>query len=216
MVTAGTLPEAVRGNWYYFESPPEDDVDPDGSYQVVSFDVDGSYARDDIDGSNARCVNDGDYTFDGNFLIIRSGRTKTYRVKRSNHWRWTLEDKSCRYTLLRGPAMGDGFNELPAAVCRDIRLVPLRARIEADFDGDGAIYRVVYAGQEDEQQLLGAISCHPIDDRSMWIGVAPCVRGLGDDIWRNIVDKSFVDAYLNNPQQCSELSVQLFGGSIGS
>lgn len=191
MTDATTLPEAVRGSWYRVD-PSSDPTAGDGpEHQVVCFGADGSFRRFEPGSGSRKCVKNGDYTFDGNFLIVRGRRSQTYRVRRPTFWRWELEGKKNQFHLYRGFVDGDELKPVDDDVVRQVRLLPLRVRVEAAFDDD-AIRHLVYRPEEGPGRMLANISVQQFDDRPSWIGIAPLVTGVDADGWEEIVRQSYL------------------------
>ena len=202
------LPEAVRGCWYYLPRPVDVPAVRDGDeLQTISFDVDGSFRRYMIKGSRRKICERGDYTFDGNFLILRGRRTHTYRVQRPTYWHWKLDGKKKNFALLRGLKNGDPSQQLSDKDCRDIRLLPLRARIEADFENDDVIYRVVFDAQTGPRRLLATFFVEHLDSPSPWIGLTPLSEGIDAPTWERIIRESFLDMYLDGPDEVEEITL---------
>lgn len=210
MSEAMALPEAVRGCWYFVPADFEFDGGLKRDREVLAFGVDGTFRRYTIEDRRRRRAEAGDYNFDGDFLILRGRKTRTFRVGRSTFWRWELEEKNDSFQLARGFVDGADLDELDARVCRDIRLLPRRARIESDFDGEDVIYRVVYDGQEGQRRQLGSLSAQRDDDDRLWVGVTPLVRGLESEVWQQIVRESFVDTHLDVAGEGSGVTIHRF------
>ncbi len=216
MSSSRPLPEAVRGCWYYL--PVNADHDPNGPRQVIAFGVDGSFVRYEIKKSRRKEAESGDYTFDGNFLILRGRRTHTFRVHRPSFWQWKLEGKKKHFRLLRGFApIDEEVATLPDAERRDISLLPLRARVEADFDGANVIHRLVYEHGAEDRRLLGTFCVKQRPDSPLWIGLTPLVRGIEAKIWKRIVRESYLGMFLDQPDDVGQVTLHLFDSheSIG-
>ncbi len=201
------LPRAVRGCWYYFDEP-FDDVDPDGERQVVSFRGDGHFRRYDVDDGERHPAGEGEYNFDGDFLILRGRRTETFRVHRPEFWRWDLEGKKAQHTMMRG-FVDDGRHRVADDVERDIRMLPLRVRVDADFEGADVIHLFVYEGADDDRRIA-TFSVEEHGDKALWIGIAPLVRGIAPPVWQRLVSESYLDAYCDEPSDVGEVAVMLF------
>lgn len=197
MPTSIPLPEAVRGCWYFL---PDDfdlrDGRPD-SYKVMKFAVDGTFSRYDIEGNQRKLGESGDYTFDGNFLIVRGRRTNTFRVHRPSFWCWDLEGKKDSFTLLRGFVGSEELDDLPVDERRDIKLLPRRAQVVADFDDDDVIHRLIYERGVRDRRLLATFSVERGDD-SLWIGLTSLVTGVETSTWERIVSESYLAMFLND------------------
>ncbi len=214
MVPSRPLPEAVRGCWYFFasDSAPEE-ARKKGSLQVLSFAVDGTYSRYKLKENSRKLSESGEYTFDGNFLILRGRRTLTFRVRRSTFWHWQLEDKKKSYILVRGLLADEQRPTLPDDQRRDIRLLPLRARIEADYDGDGGdvIHRIVYEVEDQGRRLLATFFVEAGDDQRL-IGLTPLVEGVEPRTWERIIRESYVDLFLGSPKNLGQVILMVLDG----
>lgn len=199
MSTSRSLPEAVRGCWYYVPETFEIAKGLQRPYQILSFAADGSFQRYQIKSERRKATESGDYTYDGNFLIIRGRNTETFRVNRRSFWRWDLEGKKKGHCLLRGLFTEADEGELTEAQSRDIRILPLRAKVESDFEGDDVIYRLVYEGSGDERILLGSFFVEYHDDNRLWVGISPIVAGIEPPTWERIIRDSFLDMHLGKP-----------------
>lgn len=212
MSTSRPLPEAVRGCWYYL-SEPLDAEDGDDPHQVVSFGVDGSFVRYERKKKSQKKAETGDYTFDGNFLILRGRRTHTFRVHRPAFWRWRLEGKKKNRILLRGLCSSDEQREkLPSEERRDIGLLPLRARVESDFEGDNhdTIHRLIYEHGAQDRRLLATFCAERPEKHHLWVGLTPFVRGVKPKTWQRIVRESYLGLFLGEPNDVSAVTVHFF------
>ncbi len=204
------LPQAVRGCWYYV--PPSFEVEDglDNPRQVMSFNVDGTFTRYEIKKDRRKDAETGEYTFDGHFLIIRGRRTHTFRVHRPAFWRWKLEGKKKSWVLLRGLASEDARdNALPEEDRRDIKLLPLRARIEADFSDEDVIHRVIYDQDERQRRLLGTFFVEHLPGEHLWVGVTPLVCDLSPKTWERIIKESYLGKFLGKPKDIDAVTVHL-------
>ncbi len=188
-----TLPEAVRGCWYRVDPSANPELGEEADQQVVCFGADGSYRRFEPGGSGRKCVEKGDYTFDGDFLIVRARRTHTFRVNRPVFWRWELEGKKKRFNLYRGFVAGNELDEVDGELARQARLLPVRVRLEADVEGDGAIHRLWYNPEEGDPIVLAAVSMERADGGQPWVGVTSLVCGIEPEGWEQIVRHCCLD-----------------------
>lgn len=202
-------PEAVRGCWYRLAPPVDDDVTRDQADELLSFGVDGHFARYEINSDDKTEAENGDYTFDGDFLILRARRTHTFRVHRKSFWRWDLEGKKNSWVLMRGFAPEGDIDELPEEESRDIRLIPVRARVESDFDGHDDIYRLIYEQGERDRRCLATFSVDSGPRNHLWVGISPFVRGLSLRTWTRIIDESYLDAFLDGNDRPEQVVVEL-------
>jgi hypothetical protein len=212
MVPSRPLPEAVRGGWYFF--PGDGDINKlrkKGDLQVLSFAVDGTYRRYKLKAKSRKLSESGEYTFDGNFLILRGRRTLTFRVRRPTFWRWQLEDKKKSYTLVRALTDDDRRPTLADEQRRDIRLLPLRARIETDHEGEDAIHRIVYEANGGPRQLLATFFVEADEDQHL-VGLTPLVEGVEPRTWERIIRESYVDLFLGAPEDLADVTLLVLNG----
>lgn len=209
MPTSIPLPEAVRGCWYYLPHSFDITEGKPESHQILCFGVDGSFARYDVEDDQREEGETGDYTFDGNFLILRGRRTDTFRVHRPAYWHWSLEGKKESFTLLRGFVGSEKLDRLPADECNDIRLVPRRARVEADFDGDDIIHRLIYERGVRDRRLLATFSVDSGDDY-FWIGLTPLVAGIKPSTWDRVVRESYLGMFRKDSIDVDTATLHLF------
>lgn len=101
------LPEAIRGSWYLLaddNKPLAEAIEKKG--QLLALRLTGKFSLYDLtqedDGTEKVVKDAGDYTFDGDFLILRGRNTETYRVRIKSAWQWNLEAKKKTRKLLRG------------------------------------------------------------------------------------------------------------------
>lgn len=208
MANSRPLPEAVRGCWYFL--PPDFDLEEgmDQPHEMVVFQRDGTFERFEVDGDERERAEQGDYTFDGDFLIVRARKTNTYRVHRLAFWRWQLEAKKKERLLVRGIAAGDERRRLPDEELRDIQLLPLKARVETDFDGPKAIHRFVYTAGESDRRVLASFSIED-GDTARWVGLTPLVRGIEPKLWGRLVREAYLDAYLDGDHDVDAVDLHL-------
>lgn len=201
-------PEAVRGSWYYV---PEDFELHDGlakPHQILTFRVDGHFTRYQVKNERRKVLETGDYTYDGNFLILRGRSTDTFRVRRPHFWRWELEGKKKDQHLLRALSHPDSLPSLTESQARDLRILPLRARIRADHEGDDQIYRMVFE-EADEPILLGTFFVEAHADGHRWIGLTPLVDGIEPKTWERVIRDSFLDLFCAKPTDVTVVTVRL-------
>lgn len=202
------LPESVQGAWYLLpadEDPAE--VNPSDT-EVMVFGRDGYMDHFEIKGGAREHKDEGDYTFDGQFLILRGRSTKTYRVEQESHWNWLLEGKKNRYRLVRALIDYDDADPLDEESRREISMLPLRVKPRSDYEGglQGDICRLVYEA-DDGERLIGALGAMQ-DDDDIWIGVLRLAEGLEPGIWRRIVEKSYLGAYRDDVTFPAEVALE--------
>ena len=208
MASSRSLPEAVRGCWYYIPESFQIEGGLNRAHQVLAFGVDGSFIRYQIKSGRRKIAEEGDYTFDGNFLIIRGRNTDTFRVRRHSFRRWSLEGKKKTHHLIRG-LFDDADISLTDAALRDIRILPLRAQVQADFTGEHVIYRLTYDQDEEAPVLLATFFVEHHDDGRRWIGITPLAQGIEPKTWQRIMEDSFLDMFLGKPDDVRVVTLRL-------
>lgn len=209
MSSSRSLPEAVRGCWYLVPTEYDLSKGVEGSYQVYTFGLDGSFRRHQVKSGRLKQAESGDYTFDGNFLILRGRQTETYRVRRPLEWRWELEGKNKDQYLMRALVDEAGFTELDEGAGRSLRILPLRAQVEQDFEEGPPMYRVVYRGDEGgDAVLLGTFFVEDHPDGRRWIGLTPMASGLEESTWERIISDSFLDMYCGRPDGVAVVTIR--------
>lgn len=209
MTSSRSLPEAVRGCWYFVEKGAELARGLEGGYQIYSLGVDGSFVRYQVKGGRRKTAGTGDYTFDGNFLILRGRQTETYRVKREAFWRWGLEGTRKDYYLLRAMVEEGALPRMEEEDLRNLRILPLRAEIREDFKGEDNIYRAVYLRESGEEVLLGTFFVEKHPEEKHWVGVTPLVEGIEVGTWERIIKDSFLDMFKGKPEEVGVVTVRL-------
>lgn len=209
------LPEDVRGGWYHLpaDASPRDDLEEEG--QIVHFDLNGDYTAYEIDEGHRRETETGGYTFDGDFLILRGGRTETFRAEPRSRWHVDLESKSDETMLLRGPyTSGELQRSISEEEVDEVRRMPAKVLVRSATEGDLETEVVTFIDERRgaEGRVLGAASMQwESDDQStMWIGVTPAVDGLGLEIWRSLVREAYLDVYLGEPGGLERVALALF------
>jgi hypothetical protein len=213
---SGWLPEDIRGGWYRVPagSNPAEAVEEDGA--LLQFGLDGEYAEYEIEGGQLRESEVGEFTFDGSFLILRGGRTVTYRAEPAAAWHLDLESKSDESWMLRGlfdPREVGG--ELDGEQIEEIRRTPAKVLVRSPvgMGDEQEVVSFVDETPEGASTVLGA-GCRAWlsdDHSSMWVGVTPTVDVLSSEAWRAIVREAFLDAYLGETGALETVSLQLFG-----
>lgn len=213
MSSSRPLPEAVRGSWYLASPSFFDDQADDPSSlpdQLLAFAVNGTYVRYDLSPRGRKEKESGDYSFDGNFLILRGRRTHTYRVQRPAFWKWELEGKRKSHLLVRGFDLGTTADlDLGDEQRRDLALLPVRARVETDRPGDHAIHRLLYEQEGESPRLLATFSVEPAPDGHLWIGLAPFVDGIEPRTWERILRESYLGLFRGKPTDIKDVIVHL-------
>lgn len=202
-------PEAIRGSWYYLPIS----VNPldlgDKPPQAMRFRLDGTFTRYIVKDGSWSDKENGDYTFDGQFLIVRGRNTDTFRVTTDSFWRWSLEGKREEQLLLRGLADRSVFGELSAEDAKEIRILPIRVAVRSGGDSDSAIHDLVYRADGREIRVGAFFVEHDRAARKVWVGVAPFVAGIEGKTWERIVRESYLDIFCGKPADVQVATVRL-------
>ena len=219
------LPEAIRGAWYLLKEAeaPEGEEPLPKTFQQLDLRIDGGFTRFLIKGGRRKEQEQGDYTFDGNFLILRGRNTDTYRVRPERWWDWSLEDKKERWRLRR--ALLDpkrDFGRLDPDDARDIRLLPLRVQIEDRFGDDRTsnglppaphTHRLIYRGEDDSSGAPRVVGtpCGQLaaGGPRLWVGLGRSTESLDDKTWQRIVEEVYLLEVLQGPGTIETVEVEL-------
>lgn len=208
------LPEAIRGSWYLLpkKGAPREVFDEDEG-QLVAMRIDGTFTRYDLVGEAIKEVDDeGDYTFDGDFLILRGSSTETYRVRVEQSWYWFLEGKRKSRRLYRGLFDEGDFFELDDQAREQIARVPMRVNVETPFvDDDDAIFDLVYRGEE-QRRPIGSFSVEfDAEIDALWIGLTPLATNVERSTWQKVIDKAYLQIYPGSPDHVDNVTIELLG-----
>ena len=211
-MNATLLPEAIRGGWYLVSSEADLDEGLDEEAEILVFRLEGTFTRYEIEEEERRESERGDYTFDGQFLILRGSNTETYRVEPQAAWRWSLEGKKNDYLLLRGPTGQTAETDLSAERAEAIDRMPMRVLVRSVFDGDqaGEVSMLLHES-DDETVELGALFAEPPESGEMWIGLTPLVEGLSSETWKKVVGESYLEIYRDDVDGVARVTLHLFG-----
>lgn len=206
------LPEAIRGSWYLLpeEGTLEEALDDKG--QLVALRVDGTFTRYTADTTSKRVKEEGDYTFDGDFLILRGRNTDTFRVHIEEDWYWFLEAKKKNRRLYRGMIDGDDFIELDDASRREIDMLPMRVSAQCRYeDEEGAIFDLVYQPKEGDAQRVGCFSVDPDRETgSLWVGLTALATNLEASTWEKVIRKSYLAVH-GRDDDLGWVALEIFG-----
>lgn len=209
MSSSRSLPEAVRGTWYFVPVDFDLSSGSTGAYQIYSMSVDGAFRRYQVKLGRSKLAESGDYTFDGNFLILRGRQTETFRVKRPEFWRWELEGKRKDFLLLRGLIGPEHFYSLSGDEARNLRILPLRAQIESDFDEGPQVHRIMYRTESEEKDhLLGLFFVEEQLDGKRWVGLTRLVEGLEENTWERILRDCYFDLTQGRPEDVTVVTLR--------
>ncbi|QED29157.1 hypothetical protein FRD01_18300 [Microvenator marinus] len=202
------LPEAIRGSWYYLPANTDPRQTGEKGIQMYRFRLDGTFS---LFGGRAGSWTEkerGEYTFDGQFLIIRGRNTETFRVKASRYWRWTLEGKKEDYVLVRGKATDDDFKALPPEQAKEIRILPIRVLIHNEYDEREGIFELVYESENIRKPVGSFFVEHNTEDGKMWVGLSPWAEGLEPKTWERIIRESFLDIHRSKPDDVTVVTIR--------
>lgn len=203
------LPESIRGSWYFLA----ESADPHGpaakGRSVYRFRLDGTFALYILKGDDWIEKEEGDYTFDGAFLIIRGRNTDTYRVRREGPWKWNLEGKKEDQKLMRGLMKDDDFFELSAKDAKEIRILPIRVNVTAPATHTDVVYDLMYKGEAGEVRRIGSFFVEQSGGGKRWIGLTRFADGLEDKTWERIIRESYLDIFQGKPSDVGVVTVRL-------
>ena len=206
------LPEAIRGSWYLLaiDGSPEEALDDKG--QMLALHIDGSFVRYQVDASNKEVKEQGDYTFDGDFLILRGRNTDTFRVHVEADWFWNLEAKKKSRRLIRGILNADDFFELSDEERSELGGSPKRARVVCRYDEeDDAIFDLVYRPKGGDEMRIGCFSVDPDPNTdALWVGVTPVATNLDPAVWEKVIQKAYLDSHLDKPADVGWVNLEIF------
>ncbi|AWV91199.1 hypothetical protein [Bradymonas sediminis] len=215
------LPEAIRGSWYMLaddNKPLAEAIEKKG--QLLALRLTGKFSLYDLtqeDAGTAKVEKDeGDYTFDGDFLILRGRNTETYRVRITSAWQWNLEAKKKKRKLLRGNFLPSDFIELDAEEILEIETLAHRVKAESAFlDKDDAIFDLVFSPTDDRRLRIGCFSVD-MDEKNheLWIGLTPIATHIGADTWQKIVTQACAMMVRLNPAKIQRVLLEIQGQNV--
>jgi len=202
------LPESIRGGWYFVGAEAELLGGDETEAEVLVFRLDGTYSRYELAEGERLLEEEGEYTFDGHFLIVRGSETNTYRTAREAPWRWHLEGKEDDHLLLRGWSGREEPVELGEARVREIEKVPARVFVRSEFEGPkaGEICSLVHESGG-EQVRVGACFAEPAVDGEVWIALTPLTHSISESLWRRIVRRSYLDIYREDDAEVERIEI---------
>lgn len=216
-MTDRLLPEAIRGAWYSLpDEPREVDEALESDGEILVFRLDETFERYQIDGDRQLEEDErAEYTFDGDFLILRGSSTETFRIEAVAPWKWEAEKKSEDRRLLRGTYGADDPVGLDEERVAEIDRLPGRVYVKSDLDGppSATIGTFVHEDGEGDEVKIGAVCAEYDGDDVRWIAATPFAEGIDDDTWRSIVEDAYLDIYLDDPPTSGGASFRLVDGS---
>jgi len=202
-------PESIRGSWFYL--PTASDLGAaERTVFLYRFRLDGTFSLYSIRDDHWLEKEKGDYTFDGQFLIVRGRNTDTYRVRPDAFWRWLLEGKKEEYMLTRALVPAKHEVILTPEQQKEIRILPIRVSVAQNNPGglDG-IYHLIFNNGDDKLRLASLFVEHSEDDGRMWIGLSKFCEGIEPKTWERIVRESFLDIHLGKPKGVNVVTVRV-------
>jgi hypothetical protein len=209
-------PEAIRGAWYRVD-PETDDA---GAGQLpdclMTFDIEGTFRRYDLDDGSGTLADEGGYTFDGDFLILRGGRTRTYRVQLKAPWIWRLEGKKGEWDLRRGLYGGDREKRLSSARREELGRMPQRVLCRRDLEDTDipSPHSLVDPSETEGDVAIGSLFATDADDRRLWVVVTPYVADFGVEFWQRLVRGSFLSDHHPDASDLEAVDVRVAGEDV--
>lgn len=206
-------PEAIRGAWYRTD-PEAEQGDADALPEMfVDFDIDGEFVRYDLEDSSGAVADEGDYTFDGDFLILRGARTRTYRVDCRAPWKWHLQGKKESWDLLRGLYRGDKPRAMSADRRRELERMPQRVLCRRDFEiGEvPSPVTLVDPSEADGELTIGSLFSRRVDDGRLWIVVTPYIQDLDIEFWERVVRGPYLSDVQDGSDGIESADIRIVG-----
>lgn len=200
-------PESIRGSWYYVPASADPRALGDKTPQVLRFRLDGTFVRYLVRDAELHEKEHGNYTFDGQFLIIRGRNTDTYRVRTGEYWRWFLEGKKEEQVLLRGLVTPKHFGELSPEDQKEIRILPIRVGVEGPEASRDGIFELVY--RKDGSPRVVASFFIETEGSKIWVGLSRFVDGIEDKTWERIIRESYMDIFRGKPAEVRVVTVRM-------
>lgn len=212
------LPEAIRGSWYLLADdgkPVAEAIEKKG--QLLALHLTGKFSLYDLSVEDDVTVkvekDEGDYTFDGDFLILRGRNTETYRVRVDADWCWSLEAKKKRRKLVRGSFIASDFIELDAEELAEVETLAHRVQVGSSFpDTSDAIFDLIFSPTAARRLRIGCFSVDldPIN-RELWLGLTPLTTNLSAETWQKIIAQSCAMMVRLNPAKIERVLLDIQG-----
>lgn len=215
-------PEAIRGCWFFIPDASPQAQSGQKISSLLQFNLDGSFTRFQIKDNTRKDIEQGTYTFDGKFLILRGRITDTFRVSYSSFFHWNLEGKKDGQALVRGFIKPDNLPELSPTEQKEIRLLslrvaindeqthPLSAELTESKDGiSNGIFQLTYQNTEQQSVHIANffVEYHP--NNRLWIGLTPFTPDIDPELWQRIICDCFLDNYLKKPDDIAVVTIRL-------
>ncbi len=185
------MPEDVRGCWV--ASRPEDSVSTlaQKKHDAYAFDIDGAFRHHTVKAcGEVTQKEEGHYTFDGQFLILRGRRTHTFRVQPVTPWQWKLEGKKKTLVLTRGYIEARDFHTLGGDKAQELALIARRFRFHTALQGPDPIWRLIKPERGDDLPLAILSMDISANSSAPWVGVTPLVTGISAESWERILSSA--------------------------
>lgn len=206
------LPEAIRGAWYSVPLEPQDvDEALESDGEVLVFRLDETFDRYQVEEGELEEDERAEYTFDGDFLILRGSSTVTFRVDQRAPWHWELEAKSGERRLLRGKYEGTEPVRLAGDRADEIERLPGRVFVKSEFSGHGSatIGTLVHESTDGDEVDIGAVCAEFDDEMLTWIGATPFVDSIPERTWKRVVREAYFEIYLDAPPLAPDATLRL-------
>lgn len=218
------LPEAIRGAWLLITDKLADPTTPGGALrageladqaQLIRFGIDGEFQAFPIkDGQLAdQPKRAGDYTFDGDFLILRAKSTDTFRVSVDAPWCWALEARKKRRRLVRGLLGSADITPLDPQEANEIDLLAARVKVKTPLSGEHpALYELQFEQASADPLRLATFSADPdAEFGELWLGLTPLVEGLKPNTWQKIITHAFLPGHRRQLDDFDRVAVEILG-----
>lgn len=202
------LPEDIRGAWYFLD---DDDGAEDG-LEVLSLRIDGDFVRWEHGDGGFERADQGDYTFDGNFLILRGSNTKTYRVDVRSDVEWYLEGKKENRRLLRTRQDPSKARPLDEEELNSIRVRPTRVSVQLVGENlESPLAELVFETSDSGELPVGSLAVETVSDEMIWVGITALTDSIPDELWEAIVEESYLDSARQKPGDVETAEIEIVG-----
>jgi len=204
-------PEAIRGAWYVLREDEDfEKAREKTTYEIFIYRLDGTFSRIQLKDGHVRSQEQGDFTFDGEFLITRGRNTETYRVSAQSARVWNIETKKHTFTMRRSLYAADA-TVLESSDLRDIRILPIRVKTTFPNDALGISHGLLTfdrSGELDEPLIVGEVAIELLAERKVcWIGLTRRAGGIEAKTWDRILHESVFDLALEETDGIEELEL---------
>ncbi len=213
------LPEAIRGCWFFIPDASPHTQSGQKNSSIIHFNLDGSFERFQIKENARKSMEQGTYTFDGMFLILRGRNTDTYRVHPEGFSRWNIEGKKDGQALVRGYPSHFSTAELSAAEQKEIQNLPIRvsvvdehahANVPDERNGNSnGIYQLTYQTSDQTHENIANFFVESHPGNRLWVGLSPFINNIEPSTWQRLIHDCYLDVYLNKPADIDVVTVVL-------